>query len=342
MGQGVSHMDKGSRKQWFTFALPGFILLAAFCISVGLEALPGETPIASATKTTGSRHVVGKTTLQYPRDCSQAHGGPSFGNTIVVADGEIICRDLTSFGGSVTIHGVIEGDVVMFQGNVVIDGMVNGNVTLYGGNLTLEDGAQVNGDVHVCGGVWTQGSSSQLHGSILGCTKSLGTLLTVISGANTRFWFTVVWIMVGMILTSLLPENVMLVRTTVKSKMGRSFVLGLLSILLTPAILAVLVGLIIAIPLAILIIVGLIGAWALGTVAVGWIVGDYIIQSVAPQYSTRFLQVAVGMIALVLAGTLPTIGLWITVGSGLVGLGAVLLSRFGTQLYSPPRHPLPL
>jgi hypothetical protein len=157
-----------------------------------------------------------------------------------------------------------------------------------------------------------------------------------------RFWSTLAWVILGILLTFLLPEHVMLVRTTVKSKMARSFVLGLLSVLLAPAILAVLIGLIISIPLAILVAVGLIAAWVLGTVAVSWIVGDYLVRSMVPQYSTRLLQILVGMAVLALAGSLPSIGLWISIGSGLVGLGAVLLSRFGTRLYSPPRHPLPL
>jgi len=335
-------MHKVSRKQRFTLTLPGLMLLAAFLIGVGVEALQGETLTASAVETTGKIRIAGKAALQPLTDCSKEHRGPSFNSVVVVTSGEAVCSDLTSFGGSLTIDGVVEGNVVMFGGNVVIDGMVNGNVILYGGNLTLRDDAQVNGDIHECGGIWTEGSSSRRHGSAFSCTNSLGTLLTGVSGATIRFWFTLMWIILGMLLTSLLPEHVMLVRTTVKSKMGRSFALGLLSVLLTPAILAVLVGLIISIPLAILVTVGLIAAWALGTVAVGWIVGDYIVRSVAPQYSTRLLQVIVGMTALTLAESLPSVGLWFAIGSGLVGLGAVLLSRFGTRLYSPPSDPLPL
>lgn len=335
-------MHKVSRKLQFMLMLPGFILLAAFLMVSGGGVLQGETLTVPAVEAMGHIRRADKATLRPLMDCTEGHRGPSFNSAAVVTDGEVICSDLTSFGGSVTIDGVVKGDVVVFGGNVVINGAVNGNVTIYGGNLNLQDGAQVNGDVHVCGGDWTGSSDSQLHRSVFSCTKSLGTLLTSVSGANIRFWSTLVWVLLGILLTSLLPEHVMLVRTTANCKMGRSFVLGLLSVLLAPAILAVLVGLIISIPLAILVSVGLIAAWALGTVAIAWIVGDYIVRSVAPQYSTRLLQVVVGMVALALAGSLPSIGLWITIGSGLVGLGAVLLSRFGTRLYSPPRHPLPL
>src|SRR5690242_18790127 len=296
--QGVSHMYKVSRKQQCMLVLPRLMLFAAFFIASGVGALQGETLIAWAAEATGKVQLADKATLRPFMDCTEGHRGPSFNSAVEVEDGEVVCSDLTAFGGSVTIHGVVKGDVVVFGGNVVIDGVVNGNVTTYGSNLILQDGAQVDGDVHVCGGVWTGSSDSPLHRSVFSCTRSLGTLLTSISGANLRFWSTLVWVILGMLLTSLLPEHIMLVRTTAKSKMGRSFVLGLLSVLLAPAILAVLVGLIISIPLAILVSVGLIAAWVLGTVAVGWIVGDYIVRSVVPQHNSRLLQVIVGMVAL--------------------------------------------
>src|SRR5579883_2365857 len=116
----------------------------------------------------------------------------------------------------------------------------------------------------------------------------------------------------------------------------------LLSILLAPAIIAVLIALIISIPLAIIVAVGLVAAWALGTVAVGWLVGEYILHKVAPHLNTRLLQVVVGSAALALAGSLPYIGWFVSIGAGLLGLGAVFLSRFGTRLYSQPKQPLPL
>ena len=147
---------------------------------------------------------------------------------------------------------------------------------------------------------------------------------------------------IGSLLTWLLPEHVMLVRTTVRTKGKRSLILGLLTVLLAPVVLVVLTALIIAIPLAIIVTIGLIAAWTLGTVAVGWLVGDSIVRRVLPQHNRRLVQVVVGLTVLALAGSLPYIGWLISVGAGLVGLGAVLLSRFGTRLYSSPKHPLTL
>ncbi len=118
--------------------------------------------------------------------------------------------------------------------------------------------------------------------------------------------------------------------------------IGLLSILLAPAVLVVLVALILPIPLALILALGLIAAWVLGTVAVGWIVGERILQAIAPQHNTRLIAIVVGLAVLVLVGSLPYIGWLISIGVGLLGLGAVFLSRFGTRLYSQPKKPLTL
>ena len=317
--------------RWFLLALSAILLLGAL-IASGAEALLGGQSVALAAS---------RQTTDDGTGCTGTRHAPSFGSAVVVNSGEVICSNITSFGGTVVIQGEVQGNVVMFNGDVVINGIVDGNVTLYGGNVTWQDGARVDGDIHVCGGRW-MGTASRLHGTVFECTRDAGQLVLGDWGASFRFWAILTWVALGLFLTTLLPEHVMIVRTTVKSKARRSLFLGLLTILLAPAILAVAVALIIAIPLAILVVIGLTAAWALGTVAVGWIVGDYIVRKIAPQQNKRPLQVVVGLAVLALAGSLPFIGWFVSIGAGLLGLGAVFLSRFGTRLFSQPRQPLPL
>lgn len=334
-----SKMLKVVRKQWFMLALPGLTLLAAFLLGGGV-AQAGELPSAAdrqAQTSSGANASDSK--------CTGTYHKPSFGSTVVVNSGEVICSDLTSFNSTVVVRGEVKGDVVAFGGDVLIGGNVAGNVMMYGGNVTLQNSAHVNGDIHVCGGHLTPGMNSQLRGSVIGCTQSVGLLIVNNGGPEFRFWSLITWLVLGVFLTSLFPEHVMLVRTTVKSKTRRSLVLGLLSMLLAPAVLAVLVALIISIPLAIIVAVAFIAAWALGTVAVSWLIGDRVMRMVAPHLSIRRMreiQIVVGLIVLALVGSLPYVGWLITLGAGLLGLGAVFLSRFGTRLYSPPKQPLPL
>jgi len=326
-------MRNVGHKTWFSFALPGLWLVAAFLLGGGAAVLAGGQP---ATAVAANRYADGPTP-----DCTGEHHSPFFGSVVVVNSGEVICSNLTSFGGAISILGKVKGDIVAFGGNVLIDGQVDGNVTLYGGSVTIQNNAHVQGDIHVCGGHWTQGDVSQRHGSVFECTKSVGMFVLDDSRGDFPIW-AIAWVVLGWLVTTLLPEHAMLVRTTIKSKMRRSLVLGLLSILLAPAVLAVLIALIISIPLAIIVSVGLVAAWALGTVAVGWLIGAALLKRFFPQYNARLLQVTVGLTVLALAGSLPYIGWLISGATGLIGLGAVLLSRFGTRLYSQPRQPLPL
>jgi hypothetical protein len=325
-------MLKVVRRRWFILSLPGLLLLAAFLIGGGgpLGGGPSVALAASSHKGGGGP------------GCTSDERQASFGSVVVVNSGEVICGNLTSFGGTIVIQGVVEGNVVSFGGNVVIDGTVAGNVTLYGGNVTLQSNAHVDGDIHLCGGHWVHGADSQLRGSVFECTTSAELLALSAGRPSLSIWSILTWVALGLLLTSLLPEHVMLVRTTVSSKMRRSLVLGLLSVLLAPAVLAVLIALIISIPLAILVVIGLVAAWILGTVAIGWIIGDYILRTLTPHQNTRVAQIVVGLVVLVLLESLPYIGWLVSIGAGLLGLGAVFLSRFGTRLYTQPRQPLPL
>ena len=332
---GGSSMRKVARQPWFLLTLSRLWLLVVFLMSGGAATFVGGGGLPTAL-------AADSYAAQSHQDCTGELHRPSFGNAVVVTSGEVICSNLTSFGGTIVIRGIVRGDVVSFGSNIVIDGVVDGNVTLYGGNVTLQDAAHVNGDIHVCEGQWIEGTNSQLHGSVFDCTKDVSMIFLGDGGANFRFWSVLTWVALGILLTTLLPEHVMLVRTTVKSKTRRSFVLGLLSILLAPAVLAVLVALIISFPLAILVMVGLTAAWVLGTVAVGWMIGEYLVRRVAPHYNAHPLQVIVGLAVLALAGSLPYVGWFFSIGAGLLGLGAVFLSRFGTRLYSQPKQPLSL
>jgi hypothetical protein len=328
-------MRNVGRRWWFMLLLLGLILGIAVVLCEGLILL-----LHGATEAEAANRVASG--VPDTSNCTGMQQKPSFGAAVVVDTNEVICSDLTSFGGTAVVNGEVNGDIVVFGGKVVIAGVVNGDIYLYGGDLTLQNGAQVNGDMHLCNSQWVKATTAQLHGDVYGCSQSVSQLVMDSGGGFNRFWLLITWIGAGLLLTSLLPEHVMLVRTTAMSKKRRSFVLGLLSMLLAPAVLAVLVALIIALPLAILVVVGLIAAWVLGTVAVGWQLGEYLVQRLAPQHNTRLLQVVVGLTVLALLESLPGIGWLISIGVGILGLGAVFLSRFGTRLYSQPRQPLML
>jgi hypothetical protein len=325
-------MQKAGRSKWLLFALAGPLLIFG-CVASGIGALLAwTTPTAQAA----ARQVDSGDGA-----CTRKAQGPSFGSNIVIAPNEVVCADLNLFGGTVEIKGELQGNVTAFNSKVILDGVFIGNMTLFGGTILPGNGCQVQGQVDLYGTRQLNQQSAPRDCAITDHTRSpwfpgkIGTF-------SFPFLSLFIWILVGIALITLLPEHVMFVRTTATTKTRRSILIGLLSILLAPAVLFVLVALILPIPFALILVLGLIIAWAFGTVAIGWIVGEYILRAVAPQYNTRLLDVVVGLTALVLVGSIPYIGWLISIGVWLLGLGAVFLSRFGTRLYSQPKQPLTL
>src|SRR5690349_11312040 len=97
---GSSRMQKVSQKRQFLLTLLGLALLAAFLIGCGVKALITGTSVAFAAVSTPT------TPLQETQeDCVEGERKPSFGSATVVSENDVVCGDLTSFGGKVTIHG---------------------------------------------------------------------------------------------------------------------------------------------------------------------------------------------------------------------------------------------
>jgi len=329
---GSSSMQKAGRLTWLLLALAGPLLIFGCGASEIGSILAWTTPAAQAADR--DLHSSGGA-------CTRNAQGPSFRSSIVIESNEVVCGDLTSFGGTVEIKGEMRGNVTAFNSNVIIDGVVNGNMILFGGTVLLRNGFQVHGHIDLYG-TRQLNEQSTLHDGVITDHASHPWFPRRIGEFSFPFLSLLIWVVVGIALITLLPEHVMFVRTTATTKIRRSILIGLLSILLVPAVLVVLVALILPIPLALILALGFIVAWALGTVAIGWFVGERILHAVAPQYNTRLIDVVVGLAVLVLVGSIPYIGWLISIGVGLLGLGAVFLSRFGTRLYSQPKQPLTL
>ncbi len=327
-------MQNAGCSRWRTLALIGLVLILGLGLLIQGVGLLWAW-VSPGVQATSSRQ------RSLPAACSSTQHGPIFGGSLGLNGQEVECGDVIIFGGTLDVRGQVWGDILAFGSNIDIAGNVHGDINLYGGTVTLLDGSQLHGNVNVFGGSEQTEAGAQLDGSLHNRSEHVSFWLPGLgSGFAFPFWSLVTWVVLGLALTSLLPEHMTFVRATVTSKTRRSLFLGLLSVLLAPTVLIILIALILPIPLAILIAVGLIVAWTFGTIAIGWLVGEYIMRAIAPRHNTRLAQVAVGLTALVLLGALPYIGWIISASAGLLGLGAVFLSRFGTRLYSQPRQPL--
>ncbi len=327
-------MQKTGRRRWQTLVLVGLaLILGAGLLIQGVGLLMAWLTFDASTSGSGKNALAGS--------CTTMQQGPVFRQSLQVDASAVECGDLTLVGSTLDVQGQVRGNILAYGSNINIAGTVSGDVNLYGGVAIFQSGSHVHGNINLFGGSERLKTGARLDGAVNNRAQPVSFWVPGINtGFAFPFWPLLVWVALGLVLVSLLPEHVMFVRTTVASKARRSLFLGLLSLLLAPMVLIVLIALIIPIPLAVLIAIGLIAAWALGTIAIGWLVGEYIMRVIAPRHNTRLAQVTVGLTVLVLVGSLPYIGWIVSIGAGLLGLGATFSSRFGTRLYSWPRHPL--
>jgi hypothetical protein len=117
--------------------------------------------------------------------------------------------------------------------------------------------------------------------------------------------------------------------------------IGCLTSLVVPALSVLLVIIIVGIPAALLLLLAWVVAGLFGWIAIGRIVGLRLLEAFKVRDIVPVVGVVVGAILLALLGSVPILGGLITLIVGLLGLGAVVLSRFGTRPY-PPTAPTAL
>ena len=321
---------------WFWLVAVGVLLIPAsliLTIETAGAIFSAVTPAAPAAYA-ADRHENSNAV-----ECTASNRPPSFGGTVVVDRSTVLCGELTVFGGTVMIHGQLRGNLLAFGGTIAIDGGVSGDITLFGGSVTLQPGAHVHGSIHLYGGQEVKAPGAILDGTL--DDHSQHSLYFGFQGPGLSVWYLILMIPLSLLFTRFLPEHATFVRATAEQHVRRSFLVGLLTCLLAPVVLSFLLALIVAIPVALIVFIGLLAAWVSGMIAVGWSIGEQIMHALTSRPLTRrsrYIAVILGQVALAIFGFLPVIGWLVSLGAGMIGLGAVLLSRFGTRLYGRPRQ----
>lgn len=276
--------------------------------------------------------------------------------------------DRVRIGGSVTVREGerIDGDVVAVGGNVSVYGTVDGDVSAVGGTVRLGSDAVVHGDVTAAGGRVIREPGAEVHGRISETSFGApdirvhrGLEFTPFEGM-AGFIGTVMWIIFLGLLTAMVyllarrPVERMEYRaTTTPWKAGAvglaAQILFLPALAIATVVLVIsIVGipLLIAIPFAILALaIGIL----IGFTAVAKAVGSAAEERLGWAHASRYVTIMVGVglimaisffaAALGIAGgplgffatILAILGFVIQYVAWTIGLGALLLTRFGTR-----------
>lgn len=277
-----------------------------------------------------------------------------FGGDFVLEEGERLDGDLAVFGGDVTLEpdSLVNGDLLVMGGSVTAAGEINGDVVIFGGNADLEATAVVDGDVITLGGNINQAEGATIRGKTSegfsfgfvprvrvprpptvwwpwqsGANPVLGLFLRGLKALGTAL----VLALLALLVVSLWPKPTGLVANTVWRSPAASFGVGLLTLLVVAGLVVLLI---ITICLSPLLVLATAVAWLFGWIALGWLVGRRLLAALKAKDVAPVWEAGLGVFLITLLGAVPCIGWLVWLVGGAFGLGAVVLTRFGSQRYN--------
>jgi hypothetical protein len=277
------------------------------------------------------------------------------GGTFTLSSDEVLRGDLAVFGGVATLEpgSRVTGSVFVLGGNLEADGEIGSELVVIGGNASLGDSAVVKGDVVTLGG------NIDRDGATIEGDEIRGENMTIpldfefdqlVDVPYRAFRFPLQARVLGYLFQSFvlaaLALLIVMIWPGATNKVGAALVrqpwasagIGLLTAIAAPVLFIVMIVTICLIPFGLLGIVVLLVAGLFGWVAVGQEVGRRIALALDQELQPL---VAAGIGTLVLAlvvlgfGFIPCIGWTAQALVGAYGLGAVILTRFGTRFYTP-------
>lgn len=313
----------------------------------------------------------GQALAQTPSD--DGDGQVIFGGSYRLEKGETLDGGLAVFGGQATLeeNSRVNGDIVLMGGALDIDGEVNGDINAFGGTVTLEDHAIVRGDINAIGATLKRSEKAVVQGTVnteqsfrfsfvprlmLPNLPPLPSTPPPVSGFDLlKPIVSVLWAIfqalalaaLAALVTLMAPKTTERVAQSIMAQPAVSAAMGLLTLIVAPAFILLLVITIILIP------VGILGFLLVGVALIfGWIaLGLELGQRIAGMFKVEWMPpVSAGIGALTLTlvvrsiDWIPCIGWLAPFLVGIVGLGGVVISRFGTRFYSPAapdQPPLP-
>lgn len=283
-----------------------------------------------------------------------------FGDNFTLESGDTLDEDLYVFGGNIDIQpgAKVSGDIWLTGGNLTIDGDVGGDVHATGGSIRLGPTAVVDGNVEVTGASIDRDPAATVGGEIkrnasgpMELTPGNWSLPWMATMANNIFsdvFSVFLWSFMlaalAVVVVIFWPKQVALTGTTAIQQPVVAGGLGFLTLIAAVIILTLLaitiIGLLISVPG--FLVLGV--AAAFGWIALGFEVGQRLMKAFKTEWA---LPVSAGLgtllLTLIMSGAsvmIPCIGGIIPFLIGMMGLGAVLITRLGTQTYPPSVVPV--
>lgn len=249
--------------------------------------------------------------------------------TLVVAEGAALRGSVVQFGGRTRLEGRVEGDVIALVGDVALgpDAHVRGDLAVADA-LERDPRARVDGAV-ITGRAVPEGLSGLLREGPTSWRSVLGRAAVLA--------------LLGLVATRFAPRKVARLRDVVRHHWLTAAALGTLAFVVGLVLVVVMAFTVVLIPVSLVgLVVGflaLLMGWSALGIALGSALAERRFGSAAGSGWGQRLAVASGVFAVVaLLGALervPVAGALVALAATAVGVGAVLLTGFGTRRFVP-------
>ncbi len=290
--------------------------------------------------------------------------GATVEGDLVVVGGAVYANgtvegDLAAIGGSVFLDGTVEGSLQVVGGMASMgkEALVEGDIDTLAASLQQEDGARVEGEVRnapvgpfslvIPGRLWLpdwdidQGEVPIPPVFDLGRATDVSTspafVLNPAWGVGWWLFRSFVWAGLALLASLLIPRHTVRAGEGAVARPVLAGGMGCLTVLVAPIVLVLLVITICGIPFAMIGAFLLAVAWAFGIIALGTEIGQRMARMSHQDWALP-VSAALGTLALTLVtngigALVPCVGWMLPALVGIVGLGAVLVTRFGADVF---------
>lgn len=232
--------------------------------------------------------------------------------------------------------------VIVVGGQITVNGTVERHVVAIGGSAVLTRTAVVGGDVFVLGGIIAMGKGTDVRGTLTEINSSnVSDAISSLLSDNWEGWswlfaiFSVVvffaTLIIAMLIVMLIPKPIITISEGIAEHTYRATIAGFIGLMLIAPIMVLLTLSVIGIVLIPLQIVVVVCAAIFGFVAVAQILGKRVLVLAKKPNPSLVRQTFWGLLVLWIIGWIPYVGWMIKVLALVLGMGGVMITRFGAK-----------
>jgi hypothetical protein len=234
-------------------------------------------------------------------------------------------HSVVAIGGQITVSGAVEQSVVAVGGSVVLTktAVVRGNVVSLGGVIVMSRDADVHGDL-------TEINSNNLYETLTAALSSEWEGWSWLFAVVSLSIFLVIMVL-ALLIAALLPKPVSIVSEAISENTFKVILCGILGLVMIAPLALLLAISVVGIALIPLEVIFVVCSVLFGFIAVGRFVGAKLLRLVKRSEPGIVQETIWGLIFLWLVGWIPYVGWMVKAIALVIGLGATLVSRFGTH-----------